>query len=127
MTDGFTAKTRRTEGRSLLQGDCLLDASGAFVVSHVTRTEGAQCREESGHEGNQGSVLGNKVMVGTVDAARANFVSGVDDLIEAETLHPGWLGSLLTTPVDGLAQCAKMIHHLTHDNDAIKVYVEVSR
>lgn len=115
----------RTGG--LLQEDCLLDASGAFVVSHVTRAESAQCREESGHEGNQGSVLGNKVMVGTVDAARANFVSGVDDLIKAETLYYGWLGSLLTMPVDGLTQYEKMIHHLAHDNDAIKVHVVVSR
>ena len=48
---------------------------------------------------NQGFVLGNKVMVGTVNASRDDFVRGVDDLVRAEALYPGWLERLLTRKV----------------------------
>jgi len=48
---------------------------------------------------NQIFVLGHKVMVGTVNASRDDFVRGVDDLVKAEAMFPGWLARLLTTPV----------------------------
>src|SRR5439155_26466110 len=76
---------------------------------------------------NQSFVLGNKVMVGTVNASRADFVSGVDDLINAEAFFPGWLSQLLTTPINGLENYAEMLRRLTDDKDAIKVFVEVAR
>src|SRR5881397_427895 len=75
---------------------------------------------------NQGFVLGNKVMVGTVNASPSDFRSGVDDLIKAEALYPGWLSKLLTTPVRGLENYDEMIRRLTEDREAIKVYVEVA-
>ena len=71
-------------------------------------------------------MLGNKVMVGTVNAAPADFRSGVDDLIKAEALYPGWLSKLLTTPCTGSRTTQEMIRRLTEDRDAIKVYVEVA-
>jgi glucose 1-dehydrogenase len=69
-------------------------------------------------------VLGNKVMVGTVNASRADFERGVDDLIKAEALYPGWLGKLLTTPVRGLERFEEMLEHLER-GEGIKVFVEV--
>jgi hypothetical protein len=66
-------------------------------------------------------------MFGSVNAARVDFLSGVDDLIKAEALYPGWLERLLTTPVDGLENYQQMIDALTNDKDAIKVFVEVAR
>jgi hypothetical protein len=45
----------------------------------------------------------------------------------AEATHPGWLGSLLTTRIDGLTGYAETLDRLEHDDDAIKVYVEVAR
>jgi glucose 1-dehydrogenase len=72
-------------------------------------------------------VLGNKVMVGTVNASPADFRSGVDDLIKAQALFPGWLDQLLTTPLDGLESYEDMIRALTEDRDAIKVFVQVAR
>jgi threonine dehydrogenase-like Zn-dependent dehydrogenase len=75
---------------------------------------------------NQGFVLGNKVMVGTVNASHTDFVSGGNDLVLAEALFPGWLNKLLTTRVSGLENYAEMLRHLTADKDAIKVYVEVA-
>jgi hypothetical protein len=65
-------------------------------------------------------------MVGTVNASPTDFRSGVDDLIKAQALYPGWLEQLLTTPVHGLENYREMIRALTEDSEAIKVYVEVN-
>ena len=70
-------------------------------------------------------MLGNKVMVGTVNASLADFVSGGNDLVKAEALYPGWLKKLLTTPIAGLENYVEMLHHLIEDKEAIKVFVEV--
>ena len=66
-------------------------------------------------------------MVGTVNASPHDFRTGVDDLIKAEALFPGWLRQLLTTPVQGLENYDEMIRALTEDREAIKVFVEVAR
>jgi hypothetical protein len=74
---------------------------------------------------NQGFVLGNKVMVGTVNAHRHD-VRGVDDMTKSEARYPGWLGRLLTHPIDGLENYEQMLDALDHGEGAIKVYVEVA-
>src|ERR671922_625422 len=101
-----------------------LAKNGVLILSSVT---GGDTRVEVNADRiNQGFVLGNKVMVGTVNAARADFVRDVDDLIKAEALFPGWLSQLLTTPVRGLENYEEMIRALTEDRDAIKVFVEIA-
>jgi threonine dehydrogenase-like Zn-dependent dehydrogenase len=75
---------------------------------------------------NLGFVLGNKVMVGTVNANRVYFEAGVGDLALAEMEWPGWTSSLLTHPIPGLEQYRQMLDALTNAKDAIKVYVEVT-
>ena len=101
----------------------VLGKNGVLVLSSIT---GGDRRAEIRSDAiNQSFVLGNKVMVGTVNASPADFRSGVDDLIKAEALFPGWLAKLLTTPVRGLERYDEMIRALTEDRDAIKVYVEV--
>ena len=55
-----------------------------------------------------------------------DFRSGVDDLIKAEAIFPGWLEQLLTTPIQGLENFEQMLDALTNDRDAIKVYVQVA-
>ena len=62
---------------------------------------------------NQGFVLGNKVMVGTVNANREYFELGVRDMAQAEAAHPGWLGRLLTHPVKGLDNYRQLMDTLT--------------
>jgi glucose 1-dehydrogenase len=101
----------------------LLGKNGVLVLSSITG--GERKAEINSDKINQSFVLGNKVMVGTVNAAPADFRSGVDDLIKAEALFPGWLKKLLTTPIHGLENYDEMIRALTEDRDAIKVYVEV--
>ena len=71
-------------------------------------------------------VLDNKVMFGTVNAHREYFEMGVKDFAHSEAEYPGWLGNLLTNPIDGLAGYAEMMRQLTEDKTALKVYVSVA-
>src|ERR671927_1786257 len=102
----------------------VLGKNGVLVLASITG--GDRKTEINSDKINQGFVLGNKVMVGTVNAAPADFRTGVDDLIKAEALYPGWLAKLLTTPVHGLENYEQMIRELTENRDAIKVYVQVA-
>jgi threonine dehydrogenase-like Zn-dependent dehydrogenase len=101
----------------------VLGKNGVLVLSSITG--GDRKVEISSDKINQSFVLGNKVMVGTVNASPADFRSGVDDLIKAQAIYPGWLDQLLTTPIHGLDSYEEMIRALTEDRDAIKVFVEV--
>jgi threonine dehydrogenase-like Zn-dependent dehydrogenase len=101
----------------------VLGKNGVLVLSSIT--SGDRKAEINSDRINQSFVLGNKVMVGTVNASPADFRSGIDDLIKAEAVFPGWLRQLLTTPIRGLENYEQMIRALTEDRDAIKVYVEV--
>jgi threonine dehydrogenase-like Zn-dependent dehydrogenase len=102
----------------------VLGKNGVLVLASITG--GERKAEIESDRINQSFVLGNKVMVGTVNAGPNDFRTGVDDLIKAEAIFPGWLGQLLTTPIAGLENHAEMIRALTEDRDAIKVYVEVA-
>lgn len=101
----------------------VLAKNGVLVLASVTG--GDRKAEIPSDKINQGFVLGNKVMVGTVNASRDDFDRGVTDLVRAEAFYPGWLAKLLTTPIDGLDNYEEMLRHLTQDEDAIKVFVEV--
>jgi threonine dehydrogenase-like Zn-dependent dehydrogenase len=76
---------------------------------------------------NQGFVLGNKVMAGSVNASASDFTSGRDDLVKAYAFYPGWLEKLLTHPVEGLENYEQMLRELTEATDAIKVFVQVAQ
>jgi threonine dehydrogenase-like Zn-dependent dehydrogenase len=101
-----------------------LGKNGVLVLLSVTG--GDRTAEVNSDHLNQGFVLGNKVMVGSVNASPADFESGVDDLTKATAIYRGWLDKLLTTPVDGLENYAQMLHELTENKDAIKVFVNVA-
>ncbi|HEY7063366.1 MAG TPA: glucose 1-dehydrogenase [Chloroflexota bacterium] len=101
-----------------------LGKNGVLVLASVTG--GERTATVPADRINQGFVLGNKVMVGTVNASRADYVSGADDLVKADARFPGWLRRLLTTPVHGLERYEEMLRHLTENRDAIKVFVQVA-
>lgn len=71
-------------------------------------------------------VLGNKLVVGTVNANREYFEAGVYDFARAELEFPGWLPKLLTHPVVGLENYREMMQTLTTERSAIKVFVNVA-
>jgi threonine dehydrogenase-like Zn-dependent dehydrogenase len=101
-----------------------LGKNGVLVL--VSVTGGDRKAEVNADMINQGFVLGNKVMVGSVNASPEDFASGRDDLVKGQAFYPGWLERLLTTPVKGLQSYEQMLRELTHNRDAIKVYVEVA-
>jgi threonine dehydrogenase-like Zn-dependent dehydrogenase len=102
----------------------ILRKNGVLILASVTG--GDVTAELPTDHINQGFVLGNKVMVGTVNSHRDDFVEGVEDLLRAEAFYPGWLAQLITTRVDGLERYDEMLRHLRDDRDAIKVVVEVA-
>src|SRR5436309_267317 len=101
-----------------------LAKNGVLVLSSVTG--GDRRVEVPADKINLEFVLGNKVMVGTVNANREYFESGVRDMSQAELGYPGWLGRLLTHPVRGLENYRELFDKLTNAKDAIKVYCQVA-
>lgn len=102
---------------------CSLSKNGVLILSSVTG--GGRNVEVSADSLNLTFVLGNKVMVGTVNAAREHFESGVRDLALGEAQHPGWLAQLVTHVTPGLERFAEAYEALAGAGD-IKVVVEVS-
>jgi threonine dehydrogenase-like Zn-dependent dehydrogenase len=101
-----------------------LGKNGVLVLSSVTG--GDHRVEVPADKINLDFVLGNKVMVGTVNANREYFELGVRDMAQAEAEYPGWLGRLLTHPVRGLENFRELIDTLTTARSAIKVYCDVA-
>jgi threonine dehydrogenase-like Zn-dependent dehydrogenase len=106
----------------VFQAASALAPNGVLVLSGVTG--GSRTQEVDVDAFNQGLVLGNRVILGTVNASRDDFVRGVTDMLRAEASHPGWLVQLLTTPVAGLDDAGSVLAALD-DPGTIKAYVEV--
>ena len=113
-------------GFSPLVFECMqaLGKNGVLVLSSVTG--GDRRVEVPSDKINLEFVLGNKVVVGTVNANREYFERGVQDMALAEAEYAGWLEQLLTHPIKGLENYAQMLDTLTTAKDAIKVYCEVA-
>jgi glucose 1-dehydrogenase len=101
-----------------------LAKNGVLVLSSVTG--GDRMIQVPADRINLEFVLGNKVMVGTVNANREYFETGVRDMAHAEAQYPGWLERLLTHPVRGLENWRVLLDTLTRTSGAIKVYCVVS-
>jgi threonine dehydrogenase-like Zn-dependent dehydrogenase len=101
-----------------------LAKNGVLVLSSVTG--GDKRIEVPADRINLEFVLGNKVMVGTVNANREYFEMGVKDMAQSEAQYPGWLRQLLTHPVRGLENWRLLLDTLTTAKGAIKVYCEVA-
>ena len=101
-----------------------LGKNGVLVLSSVTG--GDHRIEIPADRINLEFVLGNKVMVGTVNANREYFEMGVKDMAHAVSMYPGWLERLLTHPVRGLEEYRLLLETLTTAKGAIKVYCEVA-
>src|SRR5215831_15799366 len=101
-----------------------LGKNGVLVLSSVTG--GDRKIEVAADKINLEFVLGNKVMVGTVNANREYFEMGVRDMAQAEAEYAGWLSRLLTHPVKGLENYTELFSQLTEAKGAIKVFCEVA-
>src|SRR6266478_66007 len=101
-----------------------LGKNGVLVLASVTG--GDRMIQVPADRINLEFVLGNKVMVGTVNANREYFEMGVGHMSQAEAEYPGWLNKLLTDPVKGLENYSELFKKLTSPNGAIKVFCEVA-
>lgn len=120
--------------------DLIIEATGSSAIAFG-------CMEVLGHNGcivwtsitggkntidvpsdsvNLNWVLGNKLLVGSVNANFRHFESGISDLALGEVTYPGVIQKILTNPVDGLDNYAEMMRLLVDDKDALKVYVNVA-
>jgi threonine dehydrogenase-like Zn-dependent dehydrogenase len=102
-----------------------LAKNGVLVLSSITG--GNHTLEVPADRINLEFVLGNKVMVGTVNASRDNFETGVRDMAQAEAEYPGWLSRLLTHRVTGLDRYREIFDLLQNPNGAIKIFCEVAQ
>ena len=102
----------------------VLARNGALVLTSITG--GSHMLEVPADRINLEFVLGNKVMVGSVNASRDNFETGVRDMSQAEAEYPGWLPRLLTHPVRGLDRYQELFERLQNPNGAIKIFCEVA-
>jgi threonine dehydrogenase-like Zn-dependent dehydrogenase len=101
-----------------------LAKNGVLILSSVTG--GDRTVEVPADRINLDFVLGNKVMVGTVNANREYFESGVKDLSQARLEYGDWIARLLTHPVRGLENFSSLLETLATGQDVIKVYCEVA-
>ncbi len=101
-----------------------LGRNGVLVVTGISAAD----RQITipGDRINLAMVLGNKVMVGTVNANRLYFEMGVQDAALAELRWPGWLGRFKTHPVQGLDNYQEMVRLITTEKSAIKVFTVVA-
>src|ERR1700736_4322560 len=101
-----------------------LAKNGVLVLSSVTG--GDRKVEVPADKLNLGFVLGNKVMVGTVNASRVDFEAGVRDLAMMHAQDPGWLQRFITHRVKGLDGYSEAFEMLNQRSGTIKVVVEVA-
>jgi len=102
----------------------VLGHNGVEVWTSIT---GGQRRTEvpSDHV-NLHWVLGNKLLLGSVNANRRHFEIGIADLALGEVTYPGVLERILTNPVAGIKNYKEMMRLLVEDKNALKVYVDVA-
>ena len=104
-----------------------LNENGILILSSVTgggrKTDGVPSDLI-----NQKFVLGNRAMVGTVNANREHFEMGVKDLALCEAMYSGWLERMMTHKIEGLENYEKAFEILENSGNykAIKTYFEVS-
>ena len=102
----------------------ILNINGALVWTSVTG--GQKTTEVPSDAINLEWVLGNKLLVGSVNGNRHHFAQGLADLALGEVMFPGVTSRILTTPVDGFSDPQKIMD-LLNDPTQLKVYVNVAK
>ena len=108
----------------VFQGMEILNHNGVLILHSITG--GDTHKKIPADKINLEWVLGNKLLVGSVNANREHFESGIRDLALGEVMYPGVIEKILTHPVDGLDNYAEMMRLLVEDKDALKVFVNVA-
>jgi threonine dehydrogenase-like Zn-dependent dehydrogenase len=101
----------------------VLGLNGVLVWTSITG--GQKSIEVPADRINLDWVLGNKLLVGSVNGNREHFALGIHDMAMGEAIYPGVLEKILTHPVRGLENYAEAMRLLMEDRAALKVFVEV--
>ncbi|MBL8826620.1 MAG: glucose 1-dehydrogenase [Planctomycetaceae bacterium] len=147
IIEGLGAHYVSTRERSLVQlrgdvgkPDLIVDATGASSVSFgamevlghngvlvwTSITGGKNHITIEGDRINLDWVLGNKLLLGSVNANREHFESGIRDLALGEMMYPGVVQKILTNPIRGIENYQAMMDLLMSDRPPLKVYVEIA-
>jgi threonine dehydrogenase-like Zn-dependent dehydrogenase len=142
MVEALEASYESAEARSLLAGigeygsfDIIFEATGfspvifdgmqalakngVLILSSITT--GNRYAEVPSDRINLEFVMGNKVMVGTVNAGRFDFETAVNAAELAEMEFPGWLDRMITHRVHGIDNYQELFTALTGKSDNIKI------
>ena len=113
-------------GSSAVAFECMgvLGLNGAIVWTSITG--GQRKVEVPSDDLNLKWVLGNKLLLGSVNANFRHFESGIADLALGEVTFPGVIEKILTNPIDGLDGYGEMMRLLVEDKTALKVFVNVA-
>jgi threonine dehydrogenase-like Zn-dependent dehydrogenase len=102
----------------------ILGLNGALIWTSITG--GKQDVTLDGAKINLEWVLGNKLLVASVNGNRHHFEAGLQALSHGELTFPGVTQRILTHPVAGLDRYEEMMR-LLEEKDALKVYVDIAR
>lgn len=102
----------------------LLRHNGVLVWTSITG--GKHVAQVPSDRINLDWVLGNKLLLGSVNANRGHFEMGIQDLALGEVTYPGVIQRILTNPVQGLDNYREMMRLLIEEKAALKVFVEVA-
>jgi threonine dehydrogenase-like Zn-dependent dehydrogenase len=122
------------------KADLIVDASGNSAIAFdamqalghngalvwVSITGGSRQHEIPSDKINIEWVLGNKLLLGSVNANREHFEMGIRDLALGEMMFPGVIQRILTNPVNGLDNYKEMMRLLVEEKPALKVFVNVA-
>lgn len=113
-------------GNSAIAFDAMtvLGRNGAIVWTSITG--GQRKTEVPTDKINLEWVLGNKLLLGSVNANFRHFEAGISDMAQGEIFYPGVTQKILTTPVNGLDNYREMMRQLVEAKEALKVYVNVA-
>lgn len=101
-----------------------LGLNGALIWSSVTGGD-KKLNDVPANKINLEWVLGNKLLVGTVNGNWKHFEQGITAMAVGELMFPGVTPKILTHPIKGLDNYKEMMH-LLETGDCLKVYVEVA-
>lgn len=126
--------------RRVGKADLIVDATGssemAFtamkylghngVLVWTSITGGSHSTQVASDKINIEWVLGNKLLLGSVNANREHFEAGIKDLALGEVMYPGVIEKILTNPVEGLDNYRELMRLLVEEKSALKVYMNVA-
>jgi threonine dehydrogenase-like Zn-dependent dehydrogenase len=101
----------------------VLAINGALIWTSITG--GKQDVTIDGAKINLEWVLGNKLLVSSVNGNRRHFELGIQALSHGELTYPGVTERILTNPIAGLDRYREMMK-LLEDKEALKVFVNVA-